>query len=385
MANTQIYQVLPGRPFGRGRYGSITLASDPHVRRRGTGTSGTKTLTLSSGAYANGDLIVIKQMTGSSHLTSTAENWEINYVVSGGGTTTLTLLNNLSRNYSGAEVLDLKEYINLTISSFTITGWNTSNQFGGSIAVAALGVTTWSGAVSGNGTNGNVTGSDTGGTPSDGGGYKGGWISSDASNARQGEGWPGVGSELQTANGNGGGGALGNAGAGKNPGGGGGNGSAGQSIPTNGGNGGDTAGNTALTSFFLGGGGGGADTVDATQPAGSGANGGGGFMGWFNKLNTITGSLNLNGGVGGNGTDDADGGSGAGGSCLLNVGNGAIGTNKITANGGSASGFGGAGGAGRVRINYGAVITGSSSPSASTAHDPYLVAGSGGSFLSSFV
>lgn len=384
MANTQIYQLLPGRPFGRGRHGSITLASDPHVRRRGTGTSGTKTLTLNAGAYSNGDLIVIHQTNGMS--TATEDNWEINYIVNGGGGTSLTLLNNLARNYTNAQVLDIKEYINLTINSFTVSGWDLSNKYGGLSAIAALGVTTWGGTITNKGNNGGVTSTDQGGLPAIGGGYRGGNNSTDGagSTGRSGESWNGQGPETQAANNSGGGGGT-NGGAGFNPGGGGGNGASGGSAGGNGGAAGAIAGDTDLSSFVLGGGGGGGHSIDTSRTAGGGGSGGGGFMGWFRKLNQVTGALNCNGGVGGDGEGDANGGSGAGGSILLNVENGNIGSSKVTASGGASTGNGGSGGNGRIRINYGAVLEGTASPAASTAQDPYLVAGSGGSFLTNFV
>lgn len=377
MANTQIYEVLAGRPFGRGIHGSATLSADPHTRRRGSGTSGTATLTLSASAYADGDLILIHQSWNTA--TGTEENYEVNQIASGGGTTTLTLENNLARTYSNAQVLDIKEYVNLTISSFTVTGWTQANQWGGLLAISALGAVTWSGTITNKGGDGFGSTIDTGGKPSPAGGFRGGWNSTDASIAQQGDGWAGAPSESQSANGNGGGGGT-NAGAGRNPGGSGGNATSGGSAGGNGGAGGSSAGNTALTSLFFGGGGGGGNSPDNTQNAGGGGSGGGAGIFWFNNL-TITGSGNFNGGNGGSVAFDSDGASGAGGSVLLNVQNATIGTNLLTATGGGAVGLAPAGSNGRFRINYGSKVTGTTNPSASTNQDVKLNVNSGGSLL----
>lgn len=376
MANTQIYDVLPGQPFGRGGDGNATLSSDPHTRRTATGTSGTKTLTLNSAGYANGDLLLIHQTRNPA--SSTEQNWEVNQISSGGGTTSLTLLNNLARTYSsGCQVLDIKEYINLTISSFTISGWGGST--GGLIAIAALGIVTWSGTITAKGSNGLASSSDQGGFGGNGGGFRGGVNSTDGSPAARGEGWTGTyGSEGQSAAGNGGGGGT-TAGAGKNPGGSGGNGAAGGSAGGNGGDGGGAAGNSALTSLFLGGGGGGGRGNGGGDTPGAGGNGGGAMILWGDNI-TVTGGATFNGGKGGEGVGDADGAGGAGGSVLINGSIVSLGSNKITATGGTATSKGPAGGTGRIQVNYGAKLSGSTSPTYNQTQDTNLNVPKGGIF-----
>ena len=387
MANTQIYQVLEGRPYGRGIHGNATISGDPHVRRRGSASSGSKNLTLNASAYANGDLIIIHQTSGNMSV-SNEDNWEINQIDSGGGTVNIVLKNNTSRSYSNAQILDVKEYINATINAFTITAWQKANFYGGLIAIASLGVGTFAGLINGNGNNGGVSSADQGGKPSAGGGFRGGGNSTDPSTAHKGEGWlngdtPVV--ESQTTSDNGGGGGI-NAGAGKNAGGGGGSKNSGSQVGGNAGNAGNPAGNTTLTSLHLGGGGGGSHGVSG-QNAGGGANGGASAIFWIRVLKTTSGGIQVKGGLGGQADGDADGGSGAGGSILVNTEVADFGTNAWQVTGGAnATGNGdNSGSVGRMRINYGGKYSGSFSHTPSTARDPKLVATKGGAFLYNMV
>lgn len=377
MANTQIYNVLPGQPFGRGRHGSATLSSDPHTRRTGTGTSGTKTLTINSGGFTNGDLILIHQSRG---LSSASEvNWELNRIETGGGGTSLTLKNNLARNYTNAQVIDVKEYINLTLNQFTVSGWNEST--GGICAIAVLNELTWNGTIVNRGGDGSASGSDTGGRPGVAGGFRGGWNSMDGSHAQQGEGYPGAPVESQSKNGNGAGG--GNP-SGDTGGGGGGGASAGSAASTGSAQGGDAVGSTDLTSAIFGGGGGGGRN-DGDQQAGGGGSGGGGVFIWCQRLTLSSGGIDVRGGTGGPSTSGATsgGGGGGGGFGFINYAYGTV-SSSFLASAGNGQNAGGNGGAGRFRINYGVSTTGTTSPAASTNNDKNLTPSGGGAFLTAF-
>ncbi len=379
MANTQIYQVLPSQPFGRGRHGATTLGSDPHTRRTGTGTSGTTGLTLNSAAFTNGDLILIIQHRS---LSSASEvNWEINRIETGGGSTSLTLKNNLARNYSSAQVLDIKEYTSLTVNSFTASAWDGST--GGIIALACMTPVTWNGTITIKGADGGSSISDQGGSAGNGGGFRGGWNSEDGSDAARGEGYTGTHvSEGTSNNGNGGGGG----GSGGDKGGaGGGSAAAGSNASSGSAVGGEAVGSTDLTSAMLGGGGGGGKN-DGDQNAGGGGNGGGGIFLWFHTLNLTSGGVDLRGGTGGASTFGATsgGGGGGGGFGLINFSMGTVSTNFL-ASAGNGQNTGGNGGNGRFRINYGVSVTGATSPAASTNNDKFLNPTGGGSFMANFL
>lgn len=384
----QIYQVLPGRPFGRARHGSnVTISADPHTRRTATGTIGTNTLNLSAPAYSNGDVIVIHQTKNPASLIE--ENWELALIVSGGGTATLTLQDNLGRTYtSGAQTADLREYRNANIQNHTISAWNGS--IGALWAYADAGETTGTGTINCAGLNGFPQNSDTSGSGGNvntwraiqpGGGFQGGWNSNDGSRAGAGEGNT-VAFVTETANtgDNGGGGGNSDNGGGGGNANDGGNGS-GDAI------GGRATGNVELTSMFPGGGGGGTRASGSDGPS-SGGNGGGMGLAWSKYWNGPR--VNNNGANGGDSTNPpfggsgvADGGGGAGGDFLGNFERSALGTNFITCDRGiSPSYLSGWGSVGRIRINYGLEApTGTTTPSASVAQNSFLVDPVGGSFL----
>ncbi len=362
----QIYQVLPGQPLGRGRHGSATLSSDPHIRRLGTGSSGSTSLNLNSAGFTNGDLILIIQHRG---LSSASEaNWEINMIENGGGSTSLTLKNPLSRAYTNAQVIDVREYTSLTINSFTATAWDGST--GGVIALASNAQVTWNGTISIKGADGQSSGSDRGGGAGNGGGFRGGRNSMDVSDAERGEGYTGTHpSEGTTNNGNGGGGG----GVGGDRGGAGGGGAtAGSNASTGSAVGGVACGSTDLSSAMFGGGGGGGKN-DGDQYAGGGGNGGGGIFLWLHTLNLISGGVDLRGGNGGpsSGGATSGGGGGGGGFGFINFSKGTVSSNFL-ATGGLGQNSGGNGGAGRFRINYGVSVTGDTNPAASINHDNNL-------------
>lgn len=382
--NQQIYNVLPSRPHGRRSLGNVTVNSDPHTRRLGTATSGTPNLSLNSGAYSDGQLLVIAQLREMESLT--ADNHEVVQVQSGGGTTSLVLTKNLGRNYSNAQVVDLLEYDVMTFGTWAIMAWN--GNIGALFCFAAR-VAQGAGTINGNGANGFPSTSDVSGVGSlsgwrsaqAGGGFQGGWNSADGNTSASGEGigsgWgraSGSITEIKNTGDNGGGGVGGGGGAG------GGNATNGEdaSFDSNG-KGGREVGNTALTSMFPGGGGGGGNAPGQDGPA-SGGNGGAMCIAWVDRW-LVTGGLQVNGGNGGDTTNppfggggNADGGGGAGGSIKLNIGTlGQLGSNLITATKGVSQTSGGDGSVGRIRVNYGGKITGSTNPTASTARDPRML------------
>jgi hypothetical protein len=368
---TQLYDLLGTKyPFGRGTSGAGSLTSDPHTRRQGNASSGNNTLTLNSGAYSNGDVILAMQIRG---LSSAGEqNWELNQITSGGGTASLTLKNNWGRafttsGYNMAQVMDVKEYANLSVGSFTSSGWNYSNKTGGLLAFAVAGACEWNGTITNAGYSGGSSMSDQGGKPGVRGGFSGGANSMDQSSAWRGEGYPNTNwppYEGRERNGNGGGGGWGdradNGGAG-----GGGRDAAGIGSPQA--EGGYRCGNTALTSAVFGGGGGGGRN-DGDQAAGGGGSGGGGIIAWLKVLNLLSGGINLNAGNGGPSSQGATsgGGGGGGGFGLFNVGSGTFSTN-FRALKGNGQNTGTNGGNGGFRVNYYTPIIGNTNPAASTA------------------
>ncbi len=365
--NTQIYQVLGKKyPFGRGKLGSATINSDPHTRRTCSGTAGTPTLSISSGAYANGDLIAIVQTTNNA--TSITPNWELNYIVSGGGTTTLTLLNNLGRNYSsGAQVMDVMEYVNLTINAMSPTSWNDS--LGGYLFLAVRGALTTGGALS---AYGNLASSpQTGnwhldGMPNPAGGvgcgFRGG-AADEANNdgtatSGQGQSMTNLGSWSYLKNGMGAGGGHYSGAPGETSGGGAGYADAGNNgthwgNPNNTSGEGGEAGSTAdLTCLPLGAGGGGGCKEPDYRGGGGGA--GAGSAAIWAKILTITNAWNFYGGDGAPAPGAAPGGAGSGGGLLLNVFQvtGLANINCRGGTGGAGQEQGGDGSKGRVRVNY---------------------------------
>ncbi len=381
----QIYDVLPGRPFGRATHGTnVTLSADPHTRRTATGTIGNNVLTLNSGGYSNGDLILIHQTRDPA--SETEDNYELALIVSGGGTTSLTLQDNLGRTYTdGTQVLDVREYRNVTISTWTVAEWNGST--GALFAIVDAGTTSGSGQIICNGGNGFPTSQDHSISSTDpntwratqaGGGFGAGWNTSDGNTAGAGEGIYGsFVTETKLRQGNGGGGNSGDQGSG------GGNATAGGNG--DGSQGGSAVGNTTLTSMHLGGGGGGTGAPAQDGPASGGRGGGAGW--YWAKYWSNTGGIRLNGGNGGDSTNPpfggsgvADGGGGAGGSFRGSFERAALGSNIIQAQKGVCPADTNSDGAqGRIAIFYGLEApSGSTLPAATVTFDPFLVDPVGG-------
>lgn len=394
---TQIYSVLPGRPFGRGTT-DATITSDPNTRAYAT-ASGT-TVALGSAILSNGDLAVIHQTWGDSG--TATDNWEVFVVASGGGTTSITTTTTLSRSYiAGAQVIKIPEYKDLTIGA-TIAGKSYGNQvnstadnrhtaIGGFNAIAVSGTLYLNNLIHQNGYIGYLSSSDRGGmnenqhfywwyanAPS--GGHVGGANTTDGNaGAKGGNSYYGYrGTEGNTNEQNGG--SSGNSGS---SGAGGGNatdGSPAQSTTQ----GGYAVGNAALTSMHFGGGGGGA----ANNPGAAywtGSSGGGIWLIWAkNIVMGASGGIQCKGGNAGN-NNSYGGGGGAGGSILINCETADIGTSKIDTNYGTywtGYPYAGHGSIGRTRINYGVSLTGTTAnTSFSSANNPLLIDQKGGAFI----
>lgn len=363
-----------------------------------SGSSGGTSLTLASaGSFSNGDLVLIHQTRGSG-----AGNWELNKIASGAGTTSLTMEHDLTNTYTDsgdnqAQIIELKQYENLTTGSITAPNWDHSK--GGIIAFFDKDSTTVNGTLNLDGATGNDNYNADAPAEGGGAGFDGGKGSSTQDGGgdagESGEGTGGARAVQTSANGNGGGG--GNAASSEGSyasGGGGGNGTAGGNGAVNGGtggSGGSTSGNSQLTNITFGGGGGGGGINGGGGIAGGGSGAGICFI--FSKNLSVTGAISLDGGNGGNRTagQPTMGGGGAGGSCLIKCVAATLGTNKITASGGpggtSGNGDAGDGGSGRIHLDYSSSYTGSTSPTLSTRNDLTVAPlfNAGGSFLYNFV
>lgn len=368
MANLGAWQlisrVLPGRPFGNGADGDYSSVTVPTLTKDScSGSAASTTLTTTSSTFADGDILLLHQTRGTG-----AGQWEINRVLSGGGTTSLTLQVALNYTYtdsgaSQAQAIKIPMYSSINIASgiWSPTDWN--QNVGGIFPIACCGNATFANTIELNG------GSASGATGGSGGGFYGG------DNYKYcGEGTGGAIVQQTSANGNGaggGGGIVGDAG-----GGGGGNGAAGGSGASNiaqPGAGGAASGSPDLASICLGGGGGGAFSDD-TVAGGAGA--GAGIMMFFCK-NIITSSVTISC-TGGNGVyqGQAGGGGGAGGSIIIVCSNATLGTSRLTTaagTGGSGSQGGGNGGVGRIAVHYSGEITGTTTPSFTSVSDGRLI------------
>jgi len=397
MANLDSWQkitrVLPGLPFGDGVDGAYSSATIPTMTYRScSGSSGSTTLTLGSAGFSNGDLILIHQTRGTG-----AGQWEINQVVSGGGTASLTLLKALQYTYtdsgaSQAQAVKILRYTDVTVPSgatWAVPGWD--GNTGGIFVLAAKGTVTVTGTIYNKGSDGATSGG--GGAwvyPSDGGGFKGGGARDGINSfGYQGESPTGAGTQSSSANGGGGGAGGGN--ALYNAGGGGGHATAGTSGSGSGstnGTGGGTYGTSDLTTIFFGSGGGGA-TGTANSTVVSGANGGGIII-LIAKTFSISGSINVKGGTHNVTNYRETGGGGAGGSCLLVAKDATLGTNLVDATSdptidNSQPEQSGDGGSGRIALHYSGTYSGSTNPTLYANQDPSLVEAAGGAFLFNFL
>ena len=338
-----------------------------------SGDAGETTLTIDDqGNFAIGQKILIHKSRGNT--SSTCGTWELNQITSVSANS-LGLLLPLGNTYvdSGndqSQVQTLPQYTTFTLNeNITLTNpdWDTSS--GGILAFACSGQAYVNGTIDGNG----ATGAGTGGGATSAGGFHGGNGSSQGpDDGDAGEGTTGPTVDQTTANGSGGGGGQGDGGSQIASGGGGGNGVAGTvGSAANSGVAGDasgTSGNVALTLMTFGGGGGGGNgTVDPSDQGGGGGSGGGIILIMAKEIILGTnGIIRANGGTGGGQAkvlgQTAGGGGGGGGSILIKSVKATIGSNKITAIGGTVSTAvdvqGGIGGDGRIRIDSCSVVAG---------------------------
>lgn len=171
--------------FGNGQDGALTISgniTDTPIDSACSGTSGSTSLSANNANFAPGQAILIHQSQGVG-----AGQYERN-VIQSYAPGTITLQNPLEYTYStGAQVLVLKQYTNVTISSgatWTAKAWNGTT--GGILAFLYNGTLSGSGRIS-----------------ADSCGFRG-----SALTAYQGEGTAGPGSFSTASNGNGGGGGY---------------------------------------------------------------------------------------------------------------------------------------------------------------------------------
>ena len=382
----QLYDIMPGRPFGRGTT-QTTISADPNTRTYAT-SSGAN-VTLGSAILNDGDLAAIHQTYGVSGISD--DNWEPFIVASGGGTTSIVASAALQRTYSsGAQVIKVPEYLDLTINSAfaghsygATQATSTPRAYGGINIIAVSNLLTINDVINQNGSTGYINSSDRGGIDewahfkwwydnATSGGHIGGANSTDGSNSAVGGNsqYGYNGTESRTPIMNGGAGAA-QSGCGS----GGGNATAGgNGGDGNSGTGGAASGNVALTSLHLGGGGGGTAGSSSGGGVWTGGSGGGAWIIWAREVAFgASGGLQANGGAS-FGNNGHAGGSGSGGSVLINCERGAFGTSKVTATAGATFDHGGAGSVGQIRLNYGSLLTGTTNPAASIVQDTKLVA-----------
>jgi hypothetical protein len=355
--------------WGNGHDGSPnSISGTVNTYAACTGTAGQTVLTTALAAN-DGDQILIHQ----TRHASAAGTWEVVKVLSDAGAT-LNLYTALVNSYStGAQAVLIPQYTGGTISG-AVTDTNWDGTIGGIIAILSNGDLTISGSLTANG------------------GYIGGGsVGGNSQGGKRGEGTTGnPQTQGTTANGSGGGGG----GADPNPGNGAGGGGGGYASSGTAGSKGEygasnvvgaagtSVGTAALTTILLGSGGGSGGTDNGGGNGGAGGNGGG-MVFIFAKNITISGTVNTNGTIGGSGgTYDGGGGGGAGGSILIKTQVAVLGTNKATSSagsggaGGSGTGSsspnyanGGAGSVGRIRCDYFTSVSGSTTPSLSSAQD----------------
>jgi hypothetical protein len=367
---------------GNGQDGDVVISTDTtdtSANQKATGTISTTAVTTdAAGAFANGDIVMIRQVRGSN-----AGEWEFNKIASGAGTTSLVMERLLTHTYSNtgsdrAQIVEVKQYRSFSVSAgktLTVPEWN--GDTGGEL---------WFTCLSSPLVNGIINASEKGFIGADG-------PTGANQDGKQGEGTGGAGGAASTAaNGNGGGGGDRGGSTRANAGGGGGNAFAGSNGVTGGaggtvGTGGNAVGNVAntLINFGGGGGGGGAATTSASYNTSKGRGGrGGGIIGVLGVALTIdpsTGMIKLSGGAGTNGARDGSGGGGGGGAgCFIGkVKSALLGTNLmigIGGVGGVEGGFpnqiqGGVGSVGRIHFDflYPGGIMGTTNPTADTSQD----------------
>ena len=331
-----------GEKYGNGRDGALSQnsATDSTPNTNCSGSSGATSLSVGSGSgFANGDLILIHQSQGTG-----VGTWELNKIVSGGGTTTLTLAYPLTINYgSGAQVYKLFQYSTAQLNVgqvLTGNGWDGTK--GGIYALMACQSITIAGIINMNST-----------------GYRGGSAGNNSNNyntgATAGEGTTGQASSVNSsaANTNGGGSGAANL-----------QGSSGGGNATTGGqvNGGSVVGNAELTVMVFGGGGAG---LSRDTQGGIGTNGSGIVILIAPRIK-VTDAISLSSATSTVATSgsspSASPGTGAAGNLLckgqvIDLGTNLV--NVVAAAPGGGSNSGGQGGLGRIHADYSETVTGS--------------------------
>lgn len=355
-------------PTGRAYSGDLTITSgtttDNSVESNitvATVAGQASTTVASVTGFAAGQYVMLVQVVDSG---STAGNYEFQQIRSVVGSS-LFFYGTLANNYlsTGAEVIKVSEYHNVTISggTWTATSWNgTKGGFLVAFLTGSLQVTA-----------GTIT------APSGFGGGQGFGQNDGQNIGNQGDSASSTGSHSTSANGTSGGGGQREGGSGDNASGGGGSyGSGGGGGQTGccgvAGSPGNTIGPSTLAKIFFGGaGGGGACAVSGPCTSGSGGGSPGDIL-IFAASTTIsgTGSITSTGSNGGTGTV-AGGGAGSGGGIrLANRLNETIGSSLITAVGGTGGAdtrTGGNGGNGRIAGLAGATLNGTANPTIDTS------------------
>jgi len=353
-----------GDGFGNGSDGALTISSnvtDSSANDTITGTSGSTSATFGTGTgFANGNLVLIHQTQGTG-----ATNWELNKILSGGGTTSVTLAYPLINTYtSGAQVYLLKQYTSVTINpSQTLTGqaWNGSK--GGILAILA------NTSIVNNGTINVVQN-----------GFGGGANASINGQAGQGEGTAGHSSASTSANGNGSGGTntFGSGDGGSNR-------TQGTQAGDGSGNLGSVVGSADGTTMSLGAGGSGCAGNNNQSPPGPGTSStnGGGIVILISPSISGSGLITLDSAASSGYLRDTSNrtvtaGPGAGGFCLIK--GQTVNLSSMTAhalggavnsppNFGGTTDSSGAGGNGGFHVDYGISFSGTTNPTVDTRQD----------------
>lgn len=342
--------------FGDDGDGSLTISSnttDAPIDSACTGTAASYALSATNASFVVDQKILIHQTQGTN-----AGKWERNEIASytAGTITTKTALTN---TYStGAQVIVLKEYTNVTVNSgvtWTAKAWN--GTVGGILGFIYSGTLSGSGIITASGK-----------------GFRGGGILG----IEQGEGTAGQGGSSRLPNGNGGGAGVDyqNASAGGGSNGTAGTAGGGDGQPNNG-LGGELSGTADLTTMTFGGGGGHARVGGGHAPdPGSDGGTGGGIIFITGVTHSFTGTI-TSAGLNGSTRWETGGGGGAGGSILIKSQIATLGSLLITASGGSGgvgtSSSGGAGGLGRIHLDYYTSYTGTTTPTLDAIQDNNLV------------
>ena len=372
--------------LGNGLDGPLTVSSlntviNTYTYLTSNVNSGGTSLSVNSGTgFANGDEILIIQMQG--YAGGTVGSYEFKKILSGGGTTTLTLDSSLKNSYksgtfnsttaTSTQIVKIPQYTNVTINngaSLTCIAWD--GYVGGILAFRSNGTFTNNGIIDVNGK-----------------GYRGGLVNALSYTGTPGESYNGLVSASGTQgmpsivtnlgagasgyaywynsdiNGGGGGASYGTLGTASSD----------TNAPA-----GSVYGINTLDNIMLGSGGGAPGNVNAGTATGcygyNGSPGGGITLIYANNI-SMTGPLNAKGnnGIAGSGYSGhtwagAGSGAGSGGSVYIIGDSLTVGT-YINASGGTGGGSqygysGGNGGKGRVRLSYNTII-GTTDPAAYT-------------------